>query len=1188
MPHYRCLTGHLWEDIFDASFVDGMIRCPLCGESSIEETEVSQEGVGRSTQVKTCMTARVANSSEQRQGLKSQEERQVGATVVRPALANMPAQPGPPNSAEAPVSPSERIPYDPATSATVDGPSGEHFAAPPCKVKEWPSIPGYEILGELGRGGMGVVYKARQVQLNRVVALKMILSGSAADERERARFHTEARAVARLSHPSIVQIFDVGEHQGSAYFSLEYVSGGSLADRLRGQPMPVAEAARLVEKLAGAVQLAHEHGVIHRDIKPANVLLQEEASRRDAEGAEKGAQSFPALSAPSASLREASSSFVPKLTDFGLAKTMDNDVHTTRSGMVVGTPAYMAPEQALGHGVVTPATDIYALGVMLYQLVTARLPFVGDTPMDVMVKVTQQEPPPPSRYAPRLARDLETIILKCLEKDPRRRYASAAELAEDLRRFLAHEPILARPIGRTERLWRWARRRPALSGMMAVVALCLVGLAASWGVHAHRAHRRLAQAHEEGLAVLLRARGEAEKGKWEEVRGLKAALDGAVREGALAEHAAEVEALGARAEGMIAAREKLQGFEQERDEALFHAVLFLAGGAQADHEREATRRKVERALARVGASPRQGPPRDAFFTTEEEAEVRRGCYELLLVLADLQAQSRPDEAPEQRRTRARQALGVLGTAAGLGLQTHAFHLRRARFLEQAEQPADASKERAEAKRHPPDSYLDHYLAGRELYTQGKSEAAATCFVAALRRKPDHFWARYFLAMCHVQLGKLDAAREALTSCEAQKKGLVWLYLLRGHALGRMGCYADAEADFATALTLLEKQPNAEALYALYNNRAVARLGKPQKDYAGAQRDLEMAATLQPDQYLAHLTLRQVLLEQNKPAEAEAALDQALAAADRLFARKGLDAGTLVMLRRHHYRAHLQRKDHDAALAELDAMLALPGLEKADQAKLQRDRGHLLFRAGKRDDALAAYDAALRAAPNDTAILRWRAELLLAQKRYPEAEKGFGDYLRRGGKPLARIYRGRALARVQMDQHQAAVTDFTLALALEPDDVSLRLQRGRTYLACQAWKLAAADFDAVLQRDAGSAVALQGRGLARLHLGLVRQAGEDAEQLAVRAGQDSSLLFGAACLLAQVSGQINSASAGAVRRQRQHYQERAVALLRQVIDRLPAEQRAAFWRKTVQGEETLKPLWSHVPFTQLERLYGQGG
>ena len=307
-------------------------------------------------------------------------------------------------------------------------------------------VPGYEILEEVGRGGMGVVYKARQLGLNRVVALKMILGGAHAGSEHRARFHIEAEAVAGLAHPNIVQIHEVGEHETHTYLSLEFLEGGSLAERLNGTPMAADEAARLVETLARAMEHAHRRNIVHRDLKPANILF-------TADG-------------------------VAKVTDFGLAKRLALKGVTLGSGAVLGTPSYMAPEQASGRSQeIGPASDVYALGAILYELLTGRPPFKAETPMETLNQVQSQEPVSPSRLQPRVPRDLTTICLKCLAKDPRKRYASAEALAEDLRRFQDGRPIIARPVGRMEKMWRWCRRNPALAGLTGSVAASLLAVA---------------------------------------------------------------------------------------------------------------------------------------------------------------------------------------------------------------------------------------------------------------------------------------------------------------------------------------------------------------------------------------------------------------------------------------------------------------------------------------------------------------------------------------------------------------------------------------------------------------------------------------------------------------------------------------------------------------------------------------
>jgi serine/threonine-protein kinase len=319
-----------------------------------------------------------------------------------------------------------------------------------------PVVAGYEILAPLGRGGMGLVYQARHVTSGRAVALKLIRGGAHAGPADLARFRAEAEAVARLQHPNIVPIYDVGEHAGWAYFALEFVPGGSLARRLAGGPQPAGPSARLVEAAARAMGYAHDRGVVHRDLKPANILLTADGT--------------------------------PKVADFGLAKRLDLEPGPapsrgrTRTGDILGTPSYMAPEQTWGRpGEVGPAADVYALGAILYECLTGRPPFHAATPLDTLLQVRGEDPVPPRRLVPSVPRDLDAVCLTCLRKEPRRRYPSAAALAEDLRRFLAGQPVRARPAGAWERAVRWARRRKAaaaLAGVSAAAALSLLTMGA--------------------------------------------------------------------------------------------------------------------------------------------------------------------------------------------------------------------------------------------------------------------------------------------------------------------------------------------------------------------------------------------------------------------------------------------------------------------------------------------------------------------------------------------------------------------------------------------------------------------------------------------------------------------------------------------------------------------------------------
>jgi WD40 repeat protein/tetratricopeptide (TPR) repeat protein len=336
-------------------------------------------------------------------------------------------------------------------------------------------VPGYEILGELGRGAMGVVYKARQLSLNRVVALKVVRKGELAGSEELLRFLAEAEVVARFQHPNIVQLFESGRHNGLPFFTLEHIDGGSLASRIRETPLPPREAARIVEALAHGVQYAHQYGIVHRDLKPGNVLL---APASGGGGGTASLSTTPGGGGDAPPRPEAGANWTPKITDFGLAKRVQAGPGLTQTGVVLGTPSYMAPEQARGDNRnVGPVADVYALGAVLYECLTGRPPFKGPTSVDTLLQVLNDEPVPPTQLQPRTPRDLETICLRCLQKDPNRRYASAADLAEDLRRYQAGEPVHARPVGVIEKAVKWVRRRPAVAGLLAgLVALTALGV----------------------------------------------------------------------------------------------------------------------------------------------------------------------------------------------------------------------------------------------------------------------------------------------------------------------------------------------------------------------------------------------------------------------------------------------------------------------------------------------------------------------------------------------------------------------------------------------------------------------------------------------------------------------------------------------------------------------------------------
>jgi hypothetical protein len=337
---------------------------------------------------------------------------------------------------------SDTLAGDPPARAVPDQTGNTVSFAPDAAGAELPQLEflgPYRLLQVLGRGGMGVVYKAWDSKLNRPLALKVLRErAELLDKNQRERLQREAEAVAQLRHPHIVQIHAIGEHEGQPFVALEFLEGGSLSRQLAGTPLPPRRAATLAEMLACAVEHAHAHGIVHRDLKPGNILMTADGE--------------------------------PKVADFGLAKRLNADLGHTQTGVILGTPSYMAPEQAKGHGkAVGPAADVYALGAVLYEMLTGRPPFRAASHLDTVLQVISLEPVSPRRLQPQVPRDLETICLKCLRKEPSQRYASAAALADDLHRFLAGEPILARPAGWPERFVKWARRRPGVAALLGLV-----------------------------------------------------------------------------------------------------------------------------------------------------------------------------------------------------------------------------------------------------------------------------------------------------------------------------------------------------------------------------------------------------------------------------------------------------------------------------------------------------------------------------------------------------------------------------------------------------------------------------------------------------------------------------------------------------------------------------------------------
>jgi serine/threonine protein kinase/Flp pilus assembly protein TadD len=1037
------------------------------------------------------------------------------------------------------------------------------------------SVPGYEILEELGRGGMGVVYKARHLGLQRLVALKMILAGAHAGATGLARFRAEAEAVAQLQHPNIVQIYETGEHEGRPYFSLEFVEGGSLEQRMQETPTPPRAAAELVETLARTMDVAHQRGIVHRDLKPANILL---GLGGGSSTVHRKAQQ--ATAATSLALDHWSRNTVPKIADFGLVKRVNDDSSQTHSGTIIGTPSYMAPEQAEGKNrEVGPPADIYALGAILYDLLTGRPPFKAGNPIDTIRQVIEQEPVPPRQLEPRVPLDLETICLKCLEKEPARRYASAGELAADLRRFLDEEPILARPTPAWERAWKWGKRRPAAVALLGVSVAALVGMVLFivWHNVSLRGQleqaraeerqarqreqealegQRLSRLHHEGEKLLEDARVAVAARDWPNARlHLTKALATIGTEPGLAEMKDPAQTLLNQVEHELrveadrrASQARFQQFGNLRDEAQFLGTLYT--GMDLAANLNATRAKVQQALAVYGVSAEKDarPALDAYLNDSQKADIAEDCFQLLLILAETQAQSASSQKSPEREQHLREALRLLEQALHFGQPSRAYHLRRARYLSLLGDRAPAAQAEKAAAEASVVHVLDHFLVADECYRRENFEEAIKEFNQVLQRKPAHFWAQYLNALSLLRLHRPAEATAQLSACIAQRTDFIWLYLLRGFAQGELQAYEAADADYQKASQMSQDD---YSRYVLFVNRGALRVREERFDDAIA--DLKTAIELKPNEYQAYVNLAQAYRRLKK-------LDLALEQLQRAVQLEPALAH-LYCLRA---RLYLERKEPALALKDFDQAIQRETTNSPFLVDDHVERGRLLLFDGKYPEALASFDAALRLHKEHSQAQRLRAEALFQMGRYQEVVEAFDRYLETG-KPLESVYRGRGLALVELGKYPSAIEDFTRALELHPTS-AVQASRGWAHLVCDAPKLALRDFELAIQLDPKNGDAHNGRGFVLATQGRYREAVRDAEEALQHGPQSPRLLYNAARIQAQCGGD---------------NELRALRSIRQALGLLPPAQRPPFWSTYIRADAALAALRRYPQFQQLD-------
>ncbi len=702
---------------------------------------------------------------------------------------------------------------EPEQTVPIEDPGPPVLPVVPAGQPSWPNVPGYEILAELGHGSMGVVYKARQRGLDRLVALKMIRAGSGSRPDVLQRFLAEARVVASLRHPNIVQLYEISLQQDNPYFSMELIEGGSLADQLAGRPQPFDESARLVLTLARTLHVAHQRGIVHRDLKPANILLALCEDRVTP-------TETPVTLSPCHPVTP--SGFVPKVTDFGLAKQL-HDASQTESGMVLGTPSYMAPEQARGQShQVGPAADVYALGAILYELLTGRPPLRAESAPETLLLLFHLEPVPPSRLRPKVPRDLETICLKCLHKESRRRYASAAELADDLHWFLEGRPIKARPVGWAERLLRWCRRKPAAAALVATTLL-LLGLMLAGGIWLEwqRAERRAEITRREARAreALDQATRLMHQGRWSE------ALTVLVRAQARLE---DMGSAGLRQKlGQV--RTDLELAVQQENIRLKRAVLVngkfdLAGAA----------REYEEAFARAGLVGDE----DELVRRLRDSAIRQ---ELVAALDDWAFVTQ--DAGERARL------------LGLARRVDPDPAWRDRFRDLAVWADRAALEQL-AEEAPVAQLSPQMLTalGRLLADAGAD--AVPLLREAQRQRPDDFWLNFELGNV---LPRRDEAVGYYQAALARRPQSGAVHSNLGHALHFMG---RREEGLKACLRAIELEPRYASAH--YNLGQVLRLqGRMEEGLAACRRAIE----LDPRHAPAHTTIGVIRLIQGRLDEA---------------------------------------------------------------------------------------------------------------------------------------------------------------------------------------------------------------------------------------------------------------------------------------------------------------------------------
>jgi serine/threonine-protein kinase len=871
-----------------------------------------------------------------------------------------------------------------------------------------PQIPGYSLEEVLGYGGMGVVYRARQKALDRVVAVKTLLAGPFASPLELGRFRRETSALASVKHPNIVQVYDAGDVDGRPYLTMELIEGGTLARKLAGAPLSARDAANLVATLAGAVDVAHQAGIVHRDLKPVNILLAADGT--------------------------------PKIADFGLARRVEGDGALTQTGVAVGTPNYMAPEQTGGQArAIGPAVDVYALGAILYETLTGRPPFRADTPAKTILQVIHEDPVAPSRSNTRIPRDLETICLKCLQKHPGKRYTTAAQLAADLGRFLSHEPIRARPVGRVEHTLRWVRRRPTAAGLIATVTLLLLVGGVGAGLQYRQwigAQERQEQTDREVRGVLTVARGPLKDG-WtaQDLTTLTAALAEGNRAVDIARSGAASAAVRQEADAFRAdAVERLGRAKKNRD--LLEALLDVPGLQETgDFTYDKPHRMMNlaqpsldeqyAAAFRLWGLEVDGTAEDqvvARLRAEPDAVVD----ELIAALDSWMLERRRRKSPEAGWRRLFRLAERLDRS-----ERH----RRLRTLLVGESPARAASvaELQEARKNidlRTEPVLTVVLLAQAYATVGDAAGAERILREAVVARPDQVVLLDTLGNMIALQGpsRIGQAIEYYRAARAQRPRL-------GIALGEaLICAGRAEEGERVLRELIRQQPGKPALY---SDLGVSL--DDQRKYGEAEAAYRKAIELRPDYAGVHYNLGIVLLEQKKPGAAEAPFRKAIELQPD-FAHAYFHLGVIL---------NDEQKKPAAAEAAFRKVIE----RQPDNALAHVNLGVSLNDQEKHGAAEAAIRKAIELQPDNADAHLYLGNALIRQKKYAAAEAALRKAINLRPK-FADAYVFLGISLNDQEKHGAAEAALRKAIEFRPDSAKAYYNLGNA-LSCQK-KYAAAE------------------------------------------------------------------------------------------------------------------------------------